>query len=107
MRIGSALREIARLQGRRYLPSGYALISRSTWDRRFAATSLSAGWRLLLVSLKMDFALARQDLWTALTAGLLQRTLPRRTWTSQARPPCYPLYDHRFCRPGIVVPPSP
>ncbi len=43
MRIGSALRELARLKGRRHVPSGYALVSRSTWDNRFASTILPIG----------------------------------------------------------------
>ena len=43
MRIGSALRELARLKGCRHLPSGYSLVSRSTWDSRFAATPLPIG----------------------------------------------------------------
>ena len=43
MRIGAAMRELARTKGDRYLPSGYSLVSRFTWDRRFAATPLPVG----------------------------------------------------------------
>jgi len=43
MRIGAATRELARAKGDRALPSGYSLVSRSTWDRRFAATPLPVG----------------------------------------------------------------
>ncbi|CAB1104650.1 unnamed protein product [Ectocarpus sp. CCAP 1310/34] len=43
MRIGAATREMARVQGERALPSGYSLVSRSTWDRRLANNPLPAG----------------------------------------------------------------
>ena len=43
MRIGAATRELARAKGDRALPSGYSLVSRSTWDRRFATTPLPVG----------------------------------------------------------------
>ena len=43
MRVGSAMRELARAKGHRYVPSGYALISRSTWGRRLANSPLPVG----------------------------------------------------------------
>ncbi|CAB1116845.1 unnamed protein product [Ectocarpus sp. CCAP 1310/34] len=43
MRIGASTRELARAQGARALPSGYSLVSRSIWDRRFANTPLPVG----------------------------------------------------------------
>ena len=43
MRVGAAMRELARVKGDRHLPSGYSLVPRSTWDRRFAATALPVG----------------------------------------------------------------
>ena len=43
MRIGAARRELARRDGQRFLPSGYSLVSRATWERRFANTALPVG----------------------------------------------------------------
>ena len=37
------MRELARAKGHRYVPSGYALISRSTWGRRLANSPLPVG----------------------------------------------------------------
>ena len=54
MRIGAATRELARAKGERALPSGYSLVSRSTWDRRFAATPLPVGAFFWYKRHKMD-----------------------------------------------------
>ena len=43
MRIDSAMRELARNKGRRYVPSTYVLVSRATWARHLASSPLPVG----------------------------------------------------------------